>query len=732
MFSLFVNFNNCNKFLMNQATDNNAYIFERITDAVIGVDNNFYFSFVNKTAAHFFDKPIDYLIGKNIWLEFEEKPDSQFRKACNNSMASQQFISIETFSKKRDEWFESNIYPSADGLTIIIKKIPVPNVLESELKVAEQELKNSSERFDLVTKATNDMIWDWDFVSNEVWWNYNFNKFFGYDLDKTSHHISSWINNIHDEDRKRVVEGIYAVINSGEKYWTDEYRYLKRDGTILNIYDRGYVQHDAANKPFRMIGSMLNITDRIKAEQAVRESEEKYRTLVDQASDAIYITDKNGTIHTVNPSSCTMTGYSEKELLEMNIWGFVDPNDIIKNPFRFEELEQGKTVYVERKLKVKNGVELELEFTAKMLIDGRILVFARDISVRKKVENDIIKERNFSESIINSLPGIFYIHDFNGILFKWNKNLETVSGYTNSEMNVMHPLDFFDASERAMLTQKATDVFNDEPVKIEATLFTKNRVLIPYQIISTKIMFDNKPCLIAIGMDVAEKKVAEDLLKKSYDEVSRLAAHVTNVRDEERKRIGREIHDELGQQLTAIKMDVIWIDKKITGETNPLKANLKNILEIIEGSNKSVRRLLHELTPGVIDNNGLLEALIAQNNQFIVSAGISIEFLTTVTEINLSQEISNCIFRVYQESLTNIMRYANATKVVSTLQLMNNNILVSIEDDGLGFDMFADKSKKSFGILGMRERVLSQNGTFELQSKQGVGTKIMFSVPLGM
>jgi PAS domain S-box-containing protein len=714
---------------MNQATNYNGNVFERITDAIISIDSSFCFNFVNLAAAQFFNKSADYLIGKNIWFEFEEKPDSQFRKACNNCIATQQFISIETFSKKRDEWFESSIYPSTDGLTIIIKKIATPNLLESELKKAEKEIKDSSERFDLVTRATNDMIWDWDFASNEVWWNYNFNNFFGYDKDKTSHHISSWINNVHDEDRKRVVEGIYAVINSGKKYWVEEYRYLKRDGTILNIYDRGYVQHDTANKPFRMIGSMLNITDRIKAAQAVKDSEEKYRTLVNQASDAIYITDKNGIIHTVNASACRMTGYSEKELLEMNVWGFVNPKDILENPFRFEELEEGKTVVLERVLKVKNGVEIELEFTAKMLIDGRILVFAKDISVRKKVENEIIKEKNFSETIINSLPGIFYIHDFNGNLLKWNHNLEAITGYTNHEMHIMHPLDFFDTSQRAMLTEKATDVFNNNTVKIEANLYSSKKELIPYQIIGTKIIFDNKPSLIAIGIDIAEKKAAEDLLKKSYDDVSRLAAHVTKVRDEERRRIGGEIHDELGQQLTAIKMDVAWIDKKISDENDPIKANIKNILEIIEGSNKSVRRLLHELSPGVIDNEGLLEALVVLNHQFSSSAGISIEFVTKESTINLSQEIANCIFRVYQESLTNIMRYANASKVQSTLQLIGKEIYVTIEDDGIGFDAIADKPTKSFGILGMRERVLSQHGTFELESKHGSGTKIMFSVP---
>ncbi len=714
---------------MSQATDYSSIVLARIKNAVIAIDNEFCFTYANKSAEVFFDKPVDYLMGKNIWLEFEEKVDTQFRKACNDAISKQILISIESFSKKRDAWFESHFHPSKDGVTITIVKIPMPNLLESELKKAEQEIKNSSERFDLVTRATNDMIWDWDLTSNEVWWNYNFNNFFGYDPEKTNHHISSWMNNVHEDDRTRVVEGIYEVIKSGKKYWTAEYRYLKKDGTILNIYDRGFVSHDANNKAFRMIGSMLNITDRIKAENAVKQSEEKYRTLVEQATDAIYIIDKKGSIYTVNSTACKMTGYSEKELLEMNIYGFVYPEDILEKPFRFEELEQGKTLVEERKLKVKNGVELYLEFTASMLADGRVLVFAKDIFERKKNEKEIIRGKNFTEAIINSLPGIFYVHDINGNLLKWNKNLETVTGYTGAEINLMYPLDLYQGAEREMMMQKAIDTFNNGTIEVEANFLTKNKTLIPYHIVGTKVIFDSKPCLVAIGIDVTKERKAAELLKKSYDDVSKLATHVTNVRDEERKRIGREIHDELGQQLTAIKMDVSWIDKKISEESNPIKANLKNILEIIEGSNKSVRRLLNELTPGVIDNNGLLEALIVQNNQFMASANIPLEFVTTETEIKLSQETANCIFRVYQESLTNIMRYASATRVLSSLTITDNKIYVTIEDNGIGFDAIADKPSKSFGILGMRERVLSQHGTFDLQSRQGSGTKIMFSVP---
>jgi signal transduction histidine kinase len=242
-----------------------------------------------------------------------------------------------------------------------------------------------------------------------------------------------------------------------------------------------------------------------------------------------------------------------------------------------------------------------------------------------------------------------------------------------------------------------------------------------------KMLSDGR--ILVFARDISERIKAQKLLEKSYKDIRRLATHLTQVREEERKRIGREIHDELGQRLTAIKMDVAWIDKKTTDEKSPIKNNLKNIIALLDGTNQSVRRILTELSPGIIDNDGLPDAIARLNNQFTTTTGILIEFTTGVPAINLSQQIANCIFRVYQESLTNIMRYAAADKVVTSLNITAGNIIVTIEDNGKGFDTQAVQTKKSFGILGMRERVLSQNGEFELHSEKTKGTKIKITLP---
>ncbi len=139
----------------------------------------------------------------------------------------------------------------------------------TERKKAEEEIRNAIERFEFIGKAANDVIWDWDLLTNSVWWNDNYYSLYGYEHSLTLPDITSWTNGLHPDDSKRVSDKIHRTIDSGEKNWFDEYRYLKKDGSIIFIYDRGFVLHDELEKPIRMVGSMQDITERKKAEEKI-------------------------------------------------------------------------------------------------------------------------------------------------------------------------------------------------------------------------------------------------------------------------------------------------------------------------------------------------------------------------------------------------------------------------------------------------------------------------------
>lgn len=229
--------------------------------------------------------------------------------------------------------------------------------------------------------------------------------------------------------------------------------------------------------------------------------------------------------------------------------------------------------------------------------------------------------------------------------------------------------------------------------------------------------------------DITDRKIAEDEIINTNKQLRHLTAHLQTIREEERQRIAREIHDELGQQLTAIKMDTVWIDKQIPAETVAVKGKLQNIIELLDGSNQSVRKILNELRSVVLEGNGLLEVLHWHGKQFTTITGTPVDFQSNQSSIKLPQESATCIFRIYQESLTNIMRYAGASKVLSSLNIIEDTIVLCIEDDGKGFDTQMAEDKKRFGILGMKERVFSLKGTFDLASSPGKGTRIVVTLP---
>jgi PAS domain S-box-containing protein len=599
----------------------------------------------------------------------------------------------------------------------------------TERKQAEETVKHSEEKRSLIMNAALDAIICIDTKGKISFWNPKAEQIFGWKAEEVMGRKLSKII-IPVEYRKMHDKGIEHYLKTGYGPRLNEMLELSaidRNGREFPIELTVLAIKQVGEEFF--CAFIRDITGRKKAENAIRKSEEKYRTLVDQASDAIFIADTQGRFITVNKSACRLAQYPEADLLQMSIYDFAITEDIQKNPFHFDELKQGKTVITERVMKRNNGVPLDVEIIAKLLSDGRLLVFVRDISERIKAQNEIIKEKNLSDSIINSLPGIFYMYTREGKFLRWNKNFETVTKYSADEITVMHPLDFFAGKEKELLSRKINNVFVAGEDNVEAGFLLKTGEKIPYYFTGLSIEYDGGECMLGVGIDISERVRTQEKVRQTSEQLRQLAVHLQTVREEERKRIAREIHDELGQQLTAIKMDVAWVNKKTPEEKTAEKDKLKNVINLLDGSNRSIRRILSELRPAILDDHGLLDAIEWLGRQFTVQTGIPVKFTTTESELKLPEPVATCIFRVYQEALTNITRYARASEVIITLTISSQTITFRIKDDGKGFDTRSLQQKRSFGILGMKERVLSLNGTFELLSVQGKGTEIIFSIP---
>ncbi len=227
----------------------------------------------------------------------------------------------------------------------------------------------------------------------------------------------------------------------------------------------------------------------------------------------------------------------------------------------------------------------------------------------------------------------------------------------------------------------------------------------------------------------------ERQLKESYDKVRQLAAHIQSVREEERTSIAREIHDELGQLLTVLKMDLAFFQKKVVQFSlqNTYKEAIQDIQSmsnLIDTTINTVRKIATELRPEILDDLGLREAIEWEIQMFQNRSGIKCTFNTNVDHLDLDRERSTALFRILQETLTNVARHSGAVAVGITLEHQNHYLILQVADNGKGIADQKSSQERSFGILGMRERALLIGGEFTINGENGKGTTVTVKVPL--
>jgi len=230
--------------------------------------------------------------------------------------------------------------------------------------------------------------------------------------------------------------------------------------------------------------------------------------------------------------------------------------------------------------------------------------------------------------------------------------------------------------------------------------------------------------------EIADRERAEEQLKTSRDRLRALAARLQTVREEERTSIAREIHDELGQACTAIKMDLALIGRKLTTKQTQLRTKVDSSVQIVDNMIATLRRIASELRPRTLDDLGLPAALESQAQEFEGRTGIRCSVTLPHEPLTLDTDTSTAIFRIFQESLTNVARHAHASLVEASLKVEKVRIVFQVFDNGRGFDPREANVHKSLGLVGMQERALMLNGDFKIEGVPGVGTTMTLTIPL--
>jgi PAS domain S-box-containing protein len=441
-------------------------------------------------------------------------------------------------------------------------------------------------------------------------------------------------------DRERMVEYGRRRLRGEDAPAAYEFKGRRRDGALIDL-EASVSTHVVAGKTYIMT-AVRDIAERKQAEDALRESECKYRLLLEQASDGIHTYDPDGNILDTNSRFCEMLGYTPAEVLRLNVRDLVAPEELAASPIRFDELRAGQTLLTERRLRRKDGALLTVEISGRMIRDGVLQSIVRDVSDRKRAEEELHK------------------------------------AYDGLERRV---------EERTGELREVTAV------------------------------------LLA---EVREREAAEGHIRE-------LLGRLVSAQEEERRRISRELHDQMGQQLAALMMGLKTLGADSYGRRAALDT-LRRLDEITEELSREVHTLAWGLRPPALDDLGLEAALYNYVEEWAERSRVPVDFHSAGFgggRLPLTHETA--VYRIAQEALTNVAKHSGADRVSFILERRGDHVLAVIEDNGGGFDVEAAAPPagrgRRLGLLGMRERAALLGGTINVETAPGAGTTLFVRIP---
>jgi two-component system sensor histidine kinase UhpB len=358
---------------------------------------------------------------------------------------------------------------------------------------------------------------------------------------------------------------------------------------------------------------------------------------------------------------------------------------------------------------------------------------------RKRAEVELRRSEIFLESIVENIPDMIFVKDARELRFvRFNKAGEELLGHARRNLIGKSDYDFFPADEADFFTRADRDVLrNREVLDIpEEPILTKGKGL--RYLHTKKIPFldenDHPLYLLGISEDITERKRAENELQRSFELLRTLSQRLEVVREQERTRIARELHDELGVRMTCMKMDLSRLLAMMREPLFPrekMEEKIRSMGTEVDTTIAEVQRLASELRPGLLDDLGLVAAIEWQCQDFERRSGIRCFCEASFDEIKISPSRATAAFRICQEALINVARHAKATFVRVLVKESGDDVLIEIQDNGQGIPAEKVNEAGSLGLLGMKERSMAIGGRLEIAGWPGKGTTVTLRFPCG-
>ena len=362
-----------------------------------------------------------------------------------------------------------------------------------------------------------------------------------------------------------------------------------------------------------------------------------------------------------------------------------------------------------------------------------IFILMMNIMERRKVEEALrISELKYRD-LYDNAPDMYHSVDGDGVIIDCNETEVRMLGYTREEL-IGRPISEIFSPETRAVHEREFPVIKQQRavIGLERDIIRKDGTVFPASLNVFNEM-DKDGNMIktrTIMRDMTERKRVEEQLRNSRELLRNLSAHLQSVREEERRQIATEIHDELGQILTALKLDLSWLKRRLAKEESDLISSVQTMINLVDKTIEVVQRISSELRPGVLDYLGLIAAIEWQVEEFRKRSGIACDLSVDAEELPLDQNRATAMFRIFQETLTNVIRHSGATKIDVHVELQCNTVVMQIQDNGKGITEAQLTSPTSFGIIGIRERVRFLGGEVKMRGVPGIGTTVQVTIPL--
>ena len=625
-------------------------------------------------------------------------------------------------------WLERNSRAQFDPQGRLLRIIGIVTDI-TERKRSEEALRTGEERLRLAVQAGKMFAYEWDAATDILVRSAESAQILGID-EVTPLTGQQILSKVHPDDRQRLVAAV-AALSTEKPNLAITYRMLRPDGTVIWVERNSRAHFDEQGKLLRIFGILADITERKRAEDAVRQSEEKYRRIVETTNEGIWLLNSNFDTSFVNRQMAEMLGYQPAEMLGRSVFDFFFPEDVGRKRRGLARRREMLSEHLDDRLRRKDGTELWVRMAAIPIskdngdFDGSMAIVS-DISSQRLAEEALRESEARFRLVANTAPMLIWMSDTSKLCTYFNHSWLAFTGRSmeqelgNGWTEGVHPEDLqkcfdtyvqaFDAHEKFTIEYRLRRYDGEHRWVLDLGVprFNQDGSFAGY---------------IGSCVDVTDRKLAEEAL-------SGVNSKLIEAQERERARISRELHDDISQRLAMLTIELEQVGQKFFDSPPDLLHRVARLRNQSADIATDVQSLSHELHSSKLEYLGITTAMRAFCHEFSDQQNVEVVFAHDEIPRTLPQDISLCLFRVSQEALQNAVKHSGVRHFDVELRCASDAIHLTVRDSGSGFDSEGALKTQGLGLVSMAERVKLVGGRLLIDSQPHRGTTIHAKVPL--